>query len=185
MPNPNPANSAIQPTFEQTFRHAVAVHEAGQLHDAGTLYHAFLQAHPNHPEANHNMGALAVQLQQAAAGLAFFTAALDADPACARYWLSYIDALSQAGQLDEARQILALARQQGLQGDEVDALATRLDQVAPVVAEHQPPAGDFRPAPATSSNSNFSATIPAPSPDQQEVQALLALLNAGRLPAFR
>ncbi len=53
--------------------------------------------------------------------------ALEADPARRQYWLSYIDALFQAGQLEDARQVLALARQQGLEGDDVDALVQRLE----------------------------------------------------------
>ena len=115
------------PMLAQEFQHAVAQHQAGQLQEAGALYLHILQAQPDHPDANFNMGLLAVQMNQPAAGLPYFSTALDADPTRARYWLGYIDALFQAGQHDDARQILTLARQQGLQGDEVDALATRLE----------------------------------------------------------
>ena len=70
------------------------------------------------------MGVLAVQMNQPVAGLSYFMTALDADPSRGQYWLSYIDALFQSGQLDDARQILGLARQQGLEGPEVEALAS-------------------------------------------------------------
>lgn len=53
-------------------------------------------------------------MEQPAAGLPHFLAALESDPAQGQYWLSYIDALIRAGHLDDARQVLALARQQGL-----------------------------------------------------------------------
>ena len=80
------------------------------------------------------MGALAVQMNQPAAGLPFFVAALESDPTRRQYWVSYIDALLQANQIDEAQQILALAQQQGLQGEDVDALAERLQRVAPAAS---------------------------------------------------
>ena len=127
MTNSNSPIAATPQTVEHAFRRAVAVHEAGRLEEAGTLYQTFLQAHPHHPEANHNMGALAVQLNHAVAGLPFFTAALDADPTRRQFWLSYIDALIQADQQDVAGQILELAQQQGLQGAEVDELNARVN----------------------------------------------------------
>ncbi len=81
------------------------------------------------------MGFLAVQMKQPTAGLPYFVAALNADPARRQYWLNYIDALLQAGQVEDARQVLALARQHGLQGDEVEALAVRLEGGAQVAAQ--------------------------------------------------
>lgn len=118
---------SAQQTIEQALQQAITEHQSGQLQVAEALYRGILQLIPNHPEANHNLGVLAVQTQQAAAGLPYFLAALDADPARRQYWLSYIDALFQADQPDEARQVLELAQQQGLQGDEVEALALRLE----------------------------------------------------------
>ena len=53
-------------------------------------------------------------------------AALDADPTRGAYWLNYIDALLLAGQLEDARAVLSLAGQQGLEGPEVDELAKRI-----------------------------------------------------------
>ncbi len=72
------------------------------------------------------MGVLAVQMQQPRLGLPYLIAALETDPSHGQYWTSYIDALCQAGQVAEARQMLGLAQQQGLQGDDVDQLARRL-----------------------------------------------------------
>lgn len=112
--------------IEQALRQAVAHHQAGELQEAEQGYRAILQDDPHHPKANHNLGALYVQLQQPAAGLPFFAAALEADPAHGQYWLSYIDALHQAGQMQVARDVLALAKQYGLGGDDVDALEANL-----------------------------------------------------------
>jgi len=57
-------------TFPQNLRlnaalkQAVAHHRAGRLQDAERLYRAILQAQPNHPEANHNLGILAAQVKK-------------------------------------------------------------------------------------------------------------------------
>lgn len=110
----------------QALHKALEHHQAGELHEAEKLYRAILQIQPRHPNANHNLGVLFIQVRRPETGLPFFTAALDADPTCGQYWLSYIDALHQAGQIESARDVLALARQHGLEGGDVDALEARL-----------------------------------------------------------
>lgn len=121
-----PQNQAAALTVDQAFQQAVAHHQAGRWQDAQRLYRAILQAQPRHPDANHNLGVLAVEAGQPAAGLACLKAALESDPARGQFWLSYIDALIGAERCDAARQVLARGRQQGLAGDAVDALALRL-----------------------------------------------------------
>lgn len=114
--------------IEQTLQTAVDHHHAGRLHEAEALYQSILKIHPNHPEANHNLGAMAVQMNQPATGIPYFVTALEADPARGQYWLSYIDALLRDCQLDTAGKILELAVQHGLHGDDVDALKVRLNE---------------------------------------------------------
>jgi predicted O-linked N-acetylglucosamine transferase (SPINDLY family) len=109
-------------TLDQALQQAVAHHRAGQLPEAEKLYRAILQAQPGHPDANHNLGVLAVNVNQSTAALPFFKAALEANPAHAQYWLSYIDALIRAGQPDAARQVIALARQRGLSEEKLRPL---------------------------------------------------------------
>ncbi len=110
---------------------AVAYHQIGRLFDAEKIYLDILQARPDHPEANHNLGVLAVQRNQATNSLPYFMAALESDPTRGQYWLSYVDGLFQAGQLEAARDVLNLARQNGLQGDDIDAMDLRLkDEVS-------------------------------------------------------
>lgn len=115
---------------EESLQQAIEHHNAGRLQEAGEVYLAILKDDPRHAVANHNMGMLAIQMDQPAAGLPYLETALDIDPARAQFWLSYIDALQRAGQLDDARQVLALARQQGLEGAEVDALDASLNAPA-------------------------------------------------------
>ena len=115
-----------QPDAEQLFQQAVVLHRAGDLQEAEKIYQAVLLALPGHPEANYNLGILTLHSPEPLQALPYFMNALEADPACRQYWLGYIEALNQTGQIAEARQMLAFARQQGLDGAEVEALDSLL-----------------------------------------------------------
>ncbi|HEY8024252.1 MAG TPA: tetratricopeptide repeat protein, partial [Burkholderiaceae bacterium] len=127
MTNIEPPQHAGPLKPEQAMQQAVAHHRSGRLQDAERLYHAILQAQPAHPDANHNLGVLAVQTRQVMASLPFFKAALEAMPSNRQYWLSYIDTLIKAGLADDARKILEQARKMGLAGEGVQALAAKLE----------------------------------------------------------
>src|SRR3972149_3478018 len=118
-----PATMSVEHILQQ----ALTEHRAGRLQEAERLYRVILQGEPNHAEANHKLGLLAVQSKQPAVGLPYLKAALRANPAQTQYWLSYIEALIHIGQMDAARQMLAQGRGRGLQGAAVEALARRLD----------------------------------------------------------
>ena len=80
-------------TIDQALKKGVEAHKAGQVQEADRIYTAILKANPNHPDANHNMGVLAVGLGKVETALPFFKTALDTNPNIAQYWLSYINAL--------------------------------------------------------------------------------------------
>ena len=123
----NSRNQHPAPTQDQYLQQAIAHHRAGRLADAERLYRAILRVEPRHPDANHNLGILAVQASQPAAALPHFKAALEVNPKQEQYRLSYIDALIQAGQTAIARNVLAQGRQRGLRGGAADSLAERLE----------------------------------------------------------
>jgi protein O-GlcNAc transferase len=115
--------------IDQALQQAITHHQAGNLQDAERIYRAIINAVPNHPDANHNLGVLAVQVGQAEAGLPHLKAALEANPRQGQYWLSYIDALIKADQTDNAKQVLQQGRQFGISGDAFDSLERNLQQV--------------------------------------------------------
>ncbi|MBI1891040.1 MAG: tetratricopeptide repeat protein [Burkholderiales bacterium] len=104
-------------SLEAALQQAVAHHQAGRLQDAERFYRAILQAQPRHPDANHNMGCLAMQVGNHAAALPFLKTALDANPTVGQYWLSYVGTLIEAGQPDTARDVLAQGVSKGLRGE--------------------------------------------------------------------
>jgi tetratricopeptide (TPR) repeat protein len=116
-------------TIDQALQKAVEAHKAGKLLDAESLYRAILQAQPNHPDANHNLGLLAVSLNKSEAALPLFKSALEANPNKGQFWLSYIDALMKEKQVDNARKVLSQAKRQGLVGEIVDILDAQLIQL--------------------------------------------------------
>jgi len=112
---------------------ALAHHKAGKLSEAERLYRAILQVLPSHPEANQNLGRLALQVGQTHAGLSHLKLALEAAPHQGRLWLDYIDALIASGDAELAHRVLEQGRQNGGCGEAWDALDARLRQnpVAP------------------------------------------------------
>lgn len=187
-----PQNPAASSVIEQALQKAQACRQAGQVQEAETLYQSLLELHPEHPEAHHGLGVLALQMGQPVAAIPRFISALEADPACAQYWLSYIEALFLSGQTEAAREVFAHARQQGLQGEVVDALAQLLDEG---VAETDQPTASIASAPSPiaaqrgdsagkSVGLSKSAGKLTPNknkrPDAQEINTLTALFTEGR-----
>jgi tetratricopeptide (TPR) repeat protein len=113
-------------TIEQALQQGVAAHKEGKLEEAERLYRAILQSQPTHPDANHNLGVIAVSVNKAEAALPLFKTALKANPKIEQFWLSYIDALIKEKQFDNARQILEQAKKQGVSKDKVDAIEAQI-----------------------------------------------------------
>ena len=59
-------------TIDQALQKAIEAHQAGQIQEADRLYTAILKAQPKHPDANHNLGVLAVSVGKANEALPFF-----------------------------------------------------------------------------------------------------------------
>ncbi len=182
-------------TIEHVLCNAITHHQAGRFQEAGELYQSILKLDPNHSEANHNLGVLAVQVNQPAAGLVYLMAALNADPSRRLYWISYIDALLKSGQLEEAQQVLALARQNGLEGDEVEALEARLhicsDEAIlpqensqqtsePIKAESKINRSKKSHVKSAKKPSRITLPHKEKGPNQREIDTLMALYSAGR-----
>ena len=127
-------------TIEQALQQAVAAHKEGRLQDAERLYRAILESQPRHPDANHNLGVLAVSVNKGEAALPLLKAALEANPKMEQFWLSYIDALIKVRQFDNAEQVIEEARKQGVSADRLNTLAAHLasNPQKPTVGVHPP-----------------------------------------------
>ena len=66
--------------IDQALQQGVAAHKGGKLQEAERLYRAILQTQPTHPDANHNLGVIAVSVNKTQAALPLLKTALDANP---------------------------------------------------------------------------------------------------------
>lgn len=133
------SNAAL---IQEAFSNAVAHHQAGRLREAEELYRAILQLAPQNADANHNLGVIAVQLQQPAASLPFFQAAVAANPGKPQFWESYVEALNAAGETAAAQEVTQLSRRHGI------TLHTLASQENNQVAATPAPSTDLPPTPA-------------------------------------
>ena len=182
MPTEILSQQADAGAVEQAVRRAIACHQAGRLNDAERLYRGILQVDQNHADVNFNLGVLSVQMKQPAAGLPHFITALNADPTRRQYWLGYIDALLQSDKPEDAREVLELARQYGLDGDEIDVLAGRaraqIEEQSNVKTLHADRKTPVQQGSQKKAKQKFDRNKhPAP----EEINALILLFNEGRL----
>ena len=98
-------------TIDEALQQGIAAHKEEKL------YRAILQSQPNHPDANHNLGVLAVAEGKVEAALPYFKTALEANPKVEQFWLSYINALIKEKQFEGAKQLLEQAKKHGLAGE--------------------------------------------------------------------
>jgi predicted TPR repeat methyltransferase len=113
-------------TIDEALSRGVAAHRDGKLQAAEGFYRAILQSHPKHPDANHNLGLIAVSMNKSDAALPLFETALEASPNVDQFWLSYIAALTKADRLNDAKQQLIRAKKLGVDGEKLSALEAQL-----------------------------------------------------------
>jgi tetratricopeptide (TPR) repeat protein len=122
-------------TIEQALQQGVTAHREGKLQEAERLYRAILQSQPAHPDANHNLGVLAVSVNKAEAALPLFKTALEANPKIEQFWLSYIDALIKEKQFENAKQVFEQVKIQGVAEEKLNILEA---QLTPTVQVNEP-----------------------------------------------
>jgi tetratricopeptide (TPR) repeat protein len=143
-------------TIEQALQQGIAAHKEGKVQEAERLYRAILQSQPLHPHANHNLGLIAVSVNQADAALPLFKTALEANPKIENIWLSYIDALIKEQQFENAKQVLEQAKKHGVAKEKLNVLEAQLASI------------------------NKQETVGSLSPSQEQLSHLLEHYQAGR-----
>ena len=113
-------------TLDQALQKGIEAHKAGKVEEADRYYTAILKAQPKHPDANHNMGVLAVGVGKLQEALPFFKVALEGNASNAQYWLSYIDALIKLDRMADAKAVFEQAKSKGATGDGFDQIEKRL-----------------------------------------------------------
>ncbi|MFZ5773996.1 MAG: tetratricopeptide repeat protein [Thermodesulfobacteriota bacterium] len=165
-------------TPELLLRQAVAQHHKGRVREAEELYRAILRLQPDHPDANHNLGVLAVQIRQPAEALAFLQRAIETNPRQGQYWLSYIDALVRLGRTGTAREVFCQAARQGLSGNAAVRIMVKLAEAG--MDSAGTPDGSAGGPGANQENNGASAGEETDSPPIEELNALVSMFHQGR-----
>ena len=78
-------------TIKDALKKGINAHKSGNIKQAEQYYIAILNAQPNHPDANHNMGVLAVGIEKGSEAISFFKKALEENSSVVQFWISYIE----------------------------------------------------------------------------------------------
>ena len=115
---------------DQLLQQGIAAHQEGKLEEAERLYREVLQSEPKNPDANHNLGVIALSSNQGSVALALFRTALDANPKVEQFWLSFIGALIKEREFENARKVIEQGKEQGVSVEKLDALEAMLSPSA-------------------------------------------------------
>ena len=116
--------------IDQALKKGVEAHKTiNWLQEADRHYTAILTVQPKHPDANHNMGLLAVGLGKVQEALPFFKIALETNPNNAEFWISCINALIKLNLVADAKVVLDKAKSQGVKGDGFEQIEKRLTRL--------------------------------------------------------
>jgi tetratricopeptide (TPR) repeat protein len=133
-------------TLDQALQKGVEAHKAGKVQEADLYYTAILKAQPKHPDANHNMGVLAVGVGKVEEALPFFKIALESNHNIAQYWLSYINALIKLDRLTDAKAVFDQAKTIGVKGEALHELDKQMKSMEAVGSQnHAPPQDQLQP----------------------------------------
>ena len=126
-------------TVDQLLQQGVAAHKAGNLQEAERLYRAILQVQSKHPDANHNLGLIAVSMNQSGVALPLFKNAIKINPNIEQFWLSYIEALITERQFENAKRAIKKGKKKGVAKEKLKALTQKLASVKAGQAPLQTP----------------------------------------------
>ena len=112
-------------SVEEALARGVAAQKQGRLQEAEQVYKAVLQAVPDNAEANYNLGLLAASVHKFRVACFYFKGAIDASPEKPEYWVGYIEALIDDGQVEQARKTISSCSNKDIAPSDIDRLRSR------------------------------------------------------------
>jgi predicted O-linked N-acetylglucosamine transferase (SPINDLY family) len=189
--------SRTDPEFEQALAEvrtaALEHHRSGRIDEAESLYRMVLDARPGDGDISYNLGLIIYRRGQYAAAVPYFEVAVGANPNQGQYWSSYIEALTNSGEISAAWIVLEMAQQRGMKGPVVNALIAGITAAskARTVAEQAPsaasPATPVQAHPVapqvakTAADARAKTRLGAAVPTPQEINRTVTLYNQGRV----
>ena len=105
------------------------LHQNGQFQLAEKMYSAVIDLDQDHADANHNMGLLKMNMGRDLDALPFFQTAITADNSVAQFWHSYVQVLINLNRLEDAKRIIELSKDNGIECNRIDQLEQNLKQL--------------------------------------------------------
>jgi tetratricopeptide (TPR) repeat protein len=112
----------------QLFKNGLEAQSSNNLNAARSIYEEILILEPQHPEANHNLGALYVAQDECLKALELFKTALAYSPNVSLFWASYINTLIKLNRITDAKTITQAAKKSGLFCERVQSLYQFLEK---------------------------------------------------------
>tara|TARA_B110000483_G_C18173440_1_gene534106 strand:- start:489 stop:2213 length:1725 start_codon:yes stop_codon:yes gene_type:complete len=119
----------MEMSIESALQKAIVFHKNGKLQEAENLYRVILEHQPLDPDANHNLGLIAISLNQFKDALPLIKIALETNPKQQQFWFSYINCLIKEKKFDNAKQIIEQAKKEGLDKKKLHSLEIQITQV--------------------------------------------------------
>lgn len=116
----------MEPEINQMHMQAIFAHQNRRYADAENIYRQILSAHPEHADANHNLGLITVSNGKHLEALGLFESAIQINPDCEQFWLSYITALNSAGNFPKADRAFKKAKKAGISKKTLKTLKSKL-----------------------------------------------------------
>ena len=175
----------MQTKVQQLMEQAADAVSHGRLREARALYQSILSEQPDHPDALHNLGVLAVSVGLVTVALPLLKFARDSRPMVEQFWISYVDALIKTQQFDLASQELADAKQSDQFGASHIVLSERISLAGEWGDGSQVSLNLTSPASKLPSHEGFphanSESIAVPEPSQAMLDELAGYYETGRL----
>ena len=116
----NGKNRLMNLTLNEMLNKAIDCRRDGKREEAKELYKEILDLNSRDPDANHNMGLIYRYEEKDAEALTYFWTAFEVNPDEWQYWISYINTLILANQMNNAQIMYDAARKAGAVGEAFD-----------------------------------------------------------------
>ena len=118
----------MEQATQQLLIEGISAHKEGNLQEAERVYRSILQEHPNHPDANHNLGLVAISVNKTELALPLLKISVEQFPNIEQFWVSYIDALLKLERYDEAKKAILEGKKNGLTTVKADIIEKNLNE---------------------------------------------------------
>ncbi len=113
-------------TIDQALKKATEAQNLGLIQEAELIYRSILSAQPKHPDANYNLGVLALAIGKPQEAISYLKVAREARRNSHKVFLSYIDALIAVEDFTEAHKAIIEAKAIGLENDHFENLVKKI-----------------------------------------------------------